>query len=264
MIDSYTLFPPLHPSELDFRKDTCAGKCSECSKQSAKFYQIHYCVHAESSRLVFTSDSTTAYWKQTRRKSLGRRPEESKRLRSTIIITKPAEMNTKQDTFSELAERHRNSRESANTLPDRLHTGDITSQTDPNVLETAKHLYHKLLRKAQDHIERMPPQPCESSLQEGHTGQTTMSSPRDIEGKIVPSTRRTEQRDLVLQQRRWSRNPVLVPKRQATCFVLFLRHSYHRVKSWNKLQVTIFASNLSQLYLCTDLESGSTCSRSPS
>ena len=32
--------------------------------------------------------------------------------------------------------------------------------------EAAKHLYHKLLRQASDDLERVPPQPCESSLAE--------------------------------------------------------------------------------------------------
>ena len=48
----------LHLSELDFWKDTCAGKCSECSKQSARIFQTHYdCVRAEYSRLLSASDS---------------------------------------------------------------------------------------------------------------------------------------------------------------------------------------------------------------
>ena len=120
-------------------------------------------------------DSIPRPMKQLRRESLGRRHEESKSLRSTSIITKSAELNTKQDIFSELA------------LADRPHTGDITSQKDPNVVEAAKHLYHKLLRKANGDLERVPPLPCESSPAEVR-GQTTMSSPRDTEEEIVPST----------------------------------------------------------------------------
>ena len=70
---------------------------------------------------------------------------------------KPAEPNTKQDIFSESAERLRNFHESANALADRLHTSDIISPTNPNVVEAVKHLYHKLLRKASDDLERVPP-----------------------------------------------------------------------------------------------------------
>ena len=80
---------PLDPSELDFRKDTCAGKCSEWSKQSAEFYQMYYCFHAECSQLASASDSTTEYWKQLRRKCLGHKHEGSKSLRSTSITTTP-------------------------------------------------------------------------------------------------------------------------------------------------------------------------------
>ena len=166
MVESYTPFPRCTRLSEIFRQDTCTGKCSECSKRPAKFYQIHYCFHAECSRLVSTSDSMTEYWKQQGRESLGRRHEESKSLRSTSIITKPAKLNTKQDIFSELAERLRNFHGSADALADRLHAGDSTSPTDPNVVEAAKHLYHKLLRNATVDLECMPPQPCESSLAE--------------------------------------------------------------------------------------------------
>ena len=51
---------------------------------------------------------------------------------------------------------------STRALADRLHTSDIISQTDLNVVEAAKHLHHKLLRKANDDMERIQPQPCES------------------------------------------------------------------------------------------------------
>ena len=82
--------PLLHSPELVFLKNTRAGKCSECGQQSAKIYQKHHsCVRAECSRLVSASDSTTEYWKQLRRESLGRRHEGSKSLRSTGITTTP-------------------------------------------------------------------------------------------------------------------------------------------------------------------------------
>ena len=47
---------------------------------------------------------------------------------------------------------------------------------------------------------------------------------------------------------------VLAPSRQAKCFVLYLRQPDLRANRWNKLQVVIVASNLSSLYLCTDLQ----------
>ena len=118
------------------------------------------------SRLFSASDSTTEYWKQLRRESLGRRHEGSKSLRSTSIMTKPAESNTKQSTFGEVAGRLLNFHESAKALATCLRTGDITRQADPNMIEAAKHLHHKLLREASDNLERVLPQPCESSLAE--------------------------------------------------------------------------------------------------
>ena len=116
-------------------------------------------VHDSFPRLIPRNEN----WKQLRRESLGRRHEGSKCLRSTSITTTPAESNTKQSTFSELAQRLRNFHESASALADCLRAGDIASQTDPNMIEAAKHLYHKLLRKASDDLERMPSQPCASS-----------------------------------------------------------------------------------------------------
>ena len=42
----------LHPSELDLRKDTCAGKCSACSEQFGHIRQTHHCcVHARHTTL---------------------------------------------------------------------------------------------------------------------------------------------------------------------------------------------------------------------
>ena len=54
----------LPSSELDFRKDTCTRECSERSKQSAKFYQIHCCLYAE----LLETTTTKKPWSQTRRK----------------------------------------------------------------------------------------------------------------------------------------------------------------------------------------------------
>ena len=58
----------LHSSKLDFGKDTCAGKRSECSQQSARIFQTHYdCVLAECSRLASVSASVTEHRKRPRR-----------------------------------------------------------------------------------------------------------------------------------------------------------------------------------------------------
>ena len=87
MIDSVS---PLHPSELDTRKDTCARKCSERNKQSAESYQRYYCFHAECSQLVSASNFTTECWKQLRRESLGRRHGGSKSLRFLVFCESDA------------------------------------------------------------------------------------------------------------------------------------------------------------------------------
>ena len=114
----------MHLCERDFfGKDTCAGKCSECSKQSSKTFQIHYdCVRAECSRLAAAIGSETEHWKRPRRESHGQSHERSKRLQSTSTTNASAESNTKQGTLSELAERRENFHESANALTNGLQT----------------------------------------------------------------------------------------------------------------------------------------------
>ena len=54
-------------SELDFWKNTCAGKYSECSEQSTRIFQTHYDrVPAECPRLASASDSVTEPRKRPR------------------------------------------------------------------------------------------------------------------------------------------------------------------------------------------------------
>ena len=160
----------LRSSKLDFWKDTCNGKRPECSKQSARIFQRHYdCVRAECSRLASVTDNVT--WKRPRRESLGQSCTRIMRMRATRAMTTPGESSTNPGNLGELAERLGNFHESARALADCLHTRDITRQTDPSTIKAAKQMYHKLLEKASDDLERMTP--CR--------GHTTVSSSRDIE-----------------------------------------------------------------------------------
>ena len=93
-------------------------------------------------------------------------------------------------------------------------------------------------------LERVPPQPCESFFGGGHTGQTTMPSPRAIEGETVPSTGGTEYETL-FSNRDAGRETLSSPRDDKKCFVLFRRQSYLRVKRWKNLQMSIFAGSLS-------------------
>ena len=78
----------LHLSEPDFWQDTCAGKCSECCKQSTRIFQTHYdCVRAECSRLVSASDSVTEHWKRPRRESIGQSCAGNRSLGATSAMT---------------------------------------------------------------------------------------------------------------------------------------------------------------------------------
>ena len=184
----------------------------------------------------------TEYRKHLRRKSLGRR-QVSKSLRSTSFIPKLAELITKHVIFSELAERLRNFRESADALADRLHTGDITSQTDPNVVDAPEHLYHKLLRKVNDDLERVLPQPCESSPAEVIRRRCLRHGTSQGKSCVRPEAPNTK--PCFPTETMVEKPCSFSPRRQAKSFVLFLRQSHFRVNSWNKLHVAIFASNLS-------------------
>ena len=248
--------------ELDCEKETCAEKCSEGNKQTANPYKTHYhCVRAECSRLVSTSHAVTGYWKQLRRESPGRRHEGSKSLRSTSITTTPAESNTEQSTFGELAEQLRNIHESAKALADCLRTGDITGQTVSNMIEAAKHLYHKMLKKRRVMIwNACRPSRVKVPQQRSHTGQRRFPRHWTSKEKTCP-------RPGALSTRPCSLAEKLVEKpccRSETTSEVFRSLSETIRPSrehWNKLQVAIFGSNLSLLYTCADLESGSTSSR---
>ena len=149
---------PWHLSELDFWKDTCVGKCSECSKQTTRIFQTHYdCVRAECSRLASTSDSETEHWKRPRRESLGQSCAGNKSLRATSATTTPGESSTNPGNLGELAERLGNFHEGARALADCRHTCDFTRQSDLSIIEAAKHMYQKVMEKASDDLERVTP-----------------------------------------------------------------------------------------------------------
>ena len=100
----------MHLSERDFWKDTCAGKCPECRRQSSKTFQKHYdCVRAECSRLAAAIGSETEHRKRPRRKSHSQGLERSRSFTSTSTTNASIESNTKQGTLSELAERRERS-----------------------------------------------------------------------------------------------------------------------------------------------------------
>ena len=75
-------------------------------------------------------------------------------------MTTLGESNTDPGILDELAERLGNFHESARALADCLHT--VSRQTDLSMIEAATHMYHKLLEKASNDLERVTPQPRES------------------------------------------------------------------------------------------------------
>ena len=105
----------------------CAGKCSECSKQSTRIFQTHYDrVRAECSRLVSVTDSATEHWKRLRLENhsqscAGDKSQKARfaensldeedhflqasKKRATSTTTTPDESNTNNGILDELAER---------------------------------------------------------------------------------------------------------------------------------------------------------------
>ena len=128
--------------------NTCAGKCSECSKQSTRIFQTHYDrFRAECSRLASVPDSVTEYWKRPRSEnhsesfagnmSLTNHAESFARLaensldgedhfsqapkkRATSATTMPAKSNLNRGILDKLAERLGNFHEGACALADCL------------------------------------------------------------------------------------------------------------------------------------------------
>ena len=185
----------LHLSELDFWKNTCAGKCSACSKQSTGIFQTHYDrVRAECSRPASVSDSVTEHWKRPRlenysescagNKSLKARFTENtmdeeehflqaSEKRATSARTMSDEPNTNRGILDELAERLGNFHESARALADCLQTRSVTRKTHQSMIDV-----------------------------------------------LVP---RQRVKNLVLVPRRWLRNHVLVPRQRVKNLVLVPR-----------------------------------------
>ena len=163
----------MHLSERHFWKETCAGKCPECRKQSSKTFQIHYdCVRAECSRLAAAIGPETEHWKRPRRESHGKSHEGSKSLRSTSTTNASAESNTKPEALRKLAERLGNFHESANARTNCLQTRDTTHKTDQSILEAAKCTFSKLQEETNDDLDRAL-QP-----QEDHSAQATGNGSR--------------------------------------------------------------------------------------
>ena len=79
----------------------------------------------------------------------------------------------RQVILDELAERLGNLHESAPALADCLQTCDVTRKTDLSMIEAAKCLFHKLLGKASDNLERVTPQ-----LRENLHAETTRNKRR--------------------------------------------------------------------------------------
>ena len=134
----------LHLSELDFWNNTCAGKCSECGKESTRIFQTHHdCVRAECSRLASVSDSVTEHWKRPRWESLGQGCAGNKSLRATSVTTTPGESSTNPGILDELAERLGNFHEGARALADCLQTR-VTRRTDLSMIVASERMLHKL------------------------------------------------------------------------------------------------------------------------
>ena len=149
----------LHLSELDFWENTCAGNCSECSKQSLRVLQAHYeQVQAECVRRVPVPDPVTGRWKRPRPEHAegpaqpvkdpsdeeDNLPQTSKEQATSAAATL-ATTSTSCGTMDELAERLGRFHESARALASCLQKRDVPLETDQSIMEAAKCTFHKLL-----------------------------------------------------------------------------------------------------------------------
>ena len=146
-------------SELDFWKNTCAGKCSECSKQSTRIFLTHYDrVRAECSRLV-----SVEHWKRQRLENHSQscatrvRKLDLPRIRSMKRITfYKRRRNERQVPRPHLMSRTRTMEflmnwqsdsgtfmKSIRALADCVQTRNITRNTGQSMIETAKCMFHE-------------------------------------------------------------------------------------------------------------------------
>ena len=119
----------LHLSELDLWTNTCAGNCSECSKQSNSDFSDHEQVQAECLRRVPVPDQVTGRWKRPRPEHAegpaqyakdplneeDHHPQTSKK-RAASATAIPDERDPSRGILDELAERLGNFHESARAL----------------------------------------------------------------------------------------------------------------------------------------------------
>ena len=149
----------LHLSELDFWENTCAGNCSECSKQSLRVFQAHHDqVQAECERRVPAPHAVTGRWKRSRPELTegpvrpakdpldeeDHLPQTSNKRAATATAT-PAETNPSHGILDEVAERLGHLHESARALASCLQKHDVSRKTDQRRIEAAKCMFHKLL-----------------------------------------------------------------------------------------------------------------------
>ena len=162
----------LHLSELDFWETTCAGNCSECSKQSLRVFQTRNDqVQAECLRRVPVPDPVKGRWKRPQPENTEGRarqlheednlPQTSKRQATSATATS-SETSTCRGTLDELAERLGNFHDSARALASCLQKHDVSRKTDQSMTEAAKCMFHKLLEEASDNLQRVTPRSREN------------------------------------------------------------------------------------------------------
>ena len=162
----------LHLSGMDFfGGNTCAGNCSECSKQPLRVFQAHYDqVQAECLRRVPVPDPVTGRWKRQRKEHAegtaqpvkdpsdeeDSLPQTLKR-QATGAAAVPSKTSTSRGTLDELAERLGSFHESARALASCLQKHDVSRKTHQSMIEAAKCMFHKFLGEVRDDLDRVTP-----------------------------------------------------------------------------------------------------------
>ena len=232
---------PLHPSELDYRKDTCTGKQTVCNILPDTLLLPHWrCttrVHVWFHDRVLEATTTRKPWPQARRKQESEIDEYHnqacraeyetrylQRIGGAAPKTSASALMHWPIAYIPAISRVKRTR---------------TWVRQGNTCTTNCREKRMMISDACRHSRVKVPQ----QWSHGTNDDVFAAGHRRGNRVLDPEARSTK--PCSLQQRRWSRNPVLAPRRQSKCFVLFLRQSYLRVNSWNKLQVAIRAGILS-------------------
>ena len=172
----------LHLSGLDFRRNTCAGNCSECSKQSLTVLQAqNEQDQAECLRRVLVPDPVTGLWKRPRPENAeGPAQPVSDKCRGYTCQDEHESRNP--------VERLGSFNESARALASCLQKRDVSRKTDQSVHVS------QFFGEGKGRLGSSDATVTRRSLYRDQAEQATMFAFRDIESASLSSSRGIERK----------------------------------------------------------------------